>query len=229
MRVAICDDEKEQRDFLLECCKRYNASLSIDTYTSALDLLVSFERTSYDIVFMDIELPSLNGFEAAKALRQRVTPPLVIFITKSNSYTILGYGIAFRYLPKPVTYDTVSAVLSLAIKECEPEKISIICDGKYQILNVKDIIYCEILDHNLTIYTRSARYCLRTTMSDLLSQLPSEDFTQPHKSYLVNLSYVQTIGFNSVSLISGETQYQVPLSKGKRKEFVRKLGEYIGR
>lgn len=229
MKIAICDDEKEQQAFLAACCKKFNPSLCVSTFSAAVDLLLAFEQVSYDIVFMDIEMPSPNGFEVAQILRKRANPPLVIFVTKSNSYTILGYGVAFRYLAKPITYESLTSVLALAIKEREPSKISFSCEGMCHVLVVKDIIYCETLDHILTVYTRDACYSSRASMSELMSQLPSEDFTQPHKSYLVNLNYVQSVGTNSVSLVSGVTKFQVPLSKGKRKQFIQRLGEYIER
>lgn len=229
MKIAICDDEKEQQACLAAYCKKYNPSLSVSIFSAAVDLLLAFERDSYDIVFMDIEMPSPNGFEVAKMLRKRSNPPLVIFVTKSNSYTIQGYGIAFRYLAKPVSYEPLASVLALAIKEREPSKISFVCEGMCHVLVVKEIIYCETLDHNLTLYTKDACYSSRTPLTELMSQLPSEDFTQPHKSYLVNLNYVQSVGTNSVCLVSDGTKFQVPLSKGKRKHFIQRLGEYIGR
>lgn len=229
MRIAICDDEKEQRVLLSEYCRRFDESLLVDTYNAAVDLLIVCDQISYDIIFMDIEMPSPNGFEVAEALRRKATPPLVIFVTKSNSYTILGYGIAFRYLPKPVAYEVFAAVLSLAIKEREPAKIPFVCNGVYYALPINKIIYCETLDHDLTVYTKSEHYTARMPMADLASHLPSEDFAQPHKSYLVNLKYVYSVAANNVILISGQNKIQLPLSKGKRKDFMQRLGDYIGR
>lgn len=229
MRIAICDDEQEQRILMKQYAKQYDQSLQVDIYESALDLLLSAERISYDIVFMDIEMPPPNGFEVATALRKKSNPPLVIFVTKSNSYTIQGYGIAFRYLPKPVAYETFSAVLTLAIKEREPVKISFMCDGTYKILSVKDIVYCETFDHNVTVHTRETEFTARMTLAELVAKLPSEDFAQPHKSYLINLGFVQCVETDNVELAWATNTVGIPLSKGKRKIFVRQIGDYIGR
>ena len=229
MRIAICDDERLQREQLITYCKRYDSSLSVDTFFSAIDLLMAIECVSYDIVLMEIEMPPPNGFEVAEALKKRVPSPLVIFISKSSTYTIQGYGVAFRYLQKPIAYETFESVISLAIKECEPQKISFLCNGVFHILRVNEIIYCEAFDHNLTVHTCNGSYTARMTLSEFQKQLPTEDFGQPHKSYIVNLNYVQSVGASNIMLASNSRERHIPLSKGKRKNFIQKLGDYIGR
>lgn len=229
MRIAICDDEKEQRDLLAEYTHKFNASLVVDTYSAALDLLMASDRCSYDVIFMDIEMPAPNGFEVAEALKKKSNPPLVIFVSKSSNYTIQGYGIAFRYLQKPVAYEVFESVFSLATKEREPVKIPFVCEGVYHVLSVKDILYCEAFDHSLTVHTKMGCYTSRMSLSELMSQLPSEDFAQSHKSFLVNMNYVHSVDATNVTVESSTGRILLPLSKGKRKSFIQKLGDYIGR
>lgn len=227
MRIAICDDEQSERALLRQYVQQYDSKLLAEEYESAVELLQAVKQQTYDIIFMDIEMPSFNGFDAAVTLRKRSHPPLVIFVTKSNSYTIQGYGVAFRYLQKPIAYDTFSAVLSLAIKEKQPARIAISCDGAQKILPIKNILYCEALDHNVTVRTRTTHYVTRMPLSELIALLPSSDFASPHKSYLVNLNFVQSIETNCIRL--AESEETLPLSKGKRKQFIQLLGDYIGK
>lgn len=229
MRIAICDDEADQRKVMLSFVRQYNPALAVDTYYAAVDLLLAVEKVPYDVVFMDIEMPSPNGFEVAEQLKTKSNPPLVIFVTKSSSYTIQGYGVAFRYLAKPISYTQFSTALSLALKEREPAKVSIVCDGVYHVVTVNQILYCEAMDHKLTIHTLGNYLYSRMTLAEFISQLPAEDFAQPHKSYLVNLNYVQSVEPNDVILTSNQGDIQIPLSKGKRKQFIQRLGDYIGR
>lgn len=229
MRLAICDDEFEEQKILSEYIHKFNATIKVDVYNAALDLLLATDRIAYDIVFMDIEMPSPNGFEVAEMLKKKHNSPLVIFVTKSNSYTIQGYGIAFRYLPKPISYEMFETALSLAVKEREPEKIPFMSEGTYHVISVNEIVYCESLDHNLTVHTTNRCYRSRTPLSDISTQLPSEDFAQPHKSFLINLNYVQCVDASCVTLAWGNNSEIIPLSKGKRKLFIQKLGDYIGR
>lgn len=229
MRIAICDDEQEQRKLLFEYIRRYKDTIKVDIYGAALDLLLAVDQIKYDIVFMDIEMPSPNGFEVAEALKKKKHSPLVIFVTKSHSYTIQGYGIAFRYLPKPISYEMFESTLSLAIKECEPEKIPFMSEGTLHVLSTNEITYCESLDHNLTVHTTTKNYTSRTSLAEISTQLSSEDFAQPHKSFFVNLKYVQSVDTNNITLSWRNTTITLPLSKGKRKQFIQKLGDYIGR
>ncbi len=229
MRIAICDDEADQREAMLSFVHQYNPTLAVDTYDAAIDLLVAVDQVPYDIVFMDIEMPEPNGFEVAQQLKTKTNSPLVIFVTKSNSYTIQGYGIAFRYLAKPISYALFSSVLSLALKEREPAKVSIVCDCVYHVVTVNQILYCEAMDHRLTIHTLENCFYSRMPLTEFISQLPLEDFAQPHKSYLVNLNYVQSVGPKNVIVSSKQGDIPIPLSKGKRKQFIQRLGDYIGR
>ena len=229
MRIAVCDDEKDQMELLVNYSKTYNSTLTVDAYFSALDLLLASDRIAYDIVFMDIEMPSPNGFEVAEKLKRKASSPLIIFVSKSSIYTIQGYGIAFRYLQKPVTYEVFETVLTLAIKEREPVKIQFVSDGSVYIIAVNEIMYCEALDHRLTVHTKKGNYTSRIPLAEFVMQLPCEDFAQPHKSFVVNLNYVQRIDTNNVELVSNTSTVILPLSKGKRKQFIQKLGDYIGR
>ena len=229
MRIAICDDEADQREVMLSFVRQYNPTLAVDAYDAAIDLLLAVEQIPYDIVFMDIEMPAPNGFEVAQQLKVKSNSPLVIFVTKSNSYTIQGYGVAFRYLAKPISYAMFSSVLSLALKEREPAKVSIVCDGVYRVVTVNQILYCEAMDHRLTVHTLENCFYSRMPLTEFISQLPLEDFAQPHKSYLVNQNYVQSVGSNDVVLASTQSDIPIPLSKGKRKQFIQRLGDYIGR
>ena len=101
MRIAICDDEADQREAMLSFVHQYNPTLAVDTYVAAIDLLLAVEQIPYDIVFMDIEMPAPNGFEVAQQLKAKANSPLVIFVTKSNSYTIQVNVVDFLYLAKP--------------------------------------------------------------------------------------------------------------------------------
>ncbi len=226
MRIAICDDENEERQILIQYITAFNSSLAVDSFDSSLDLLLSAKHTSYNIVFMDIEMPEPNGFDTAVTLRSFKNPPLVIFVTKSNSYTIQGYGVAFRYLQKPIQYNTFASVLALALQEVSPAKISIQCNGMQNILSVRDIIYSDVLDHSVTIHTKSKEYKTRMSLAELVNALSSSAFASPHKSYLVNMNYVQSVGSNSITL--KYIDESIPLSKGKRKQFILELGDFIG-
>lgn len=114
MRIAICDDEPNEQRQLEAYIQAYNASLQYELFSSAQSLWDASKTYYYDIIFMDIEMESPNGYEVATWLMQYNEKPLIIFVTKSDDYTIRGYGVAFRYLKKPITYNDFCRVLELA-------------------------------------------------------------------------------------------------------------------
>ena len=154
MRIAICDDEPKELELLHSFLLRYDATLPYTLFSSAQDLLDA-SSTFFDIIFMDIEMRSPNGYDAAVSLMQNEARPLIIFVTKSSSYTILGYGVAFRYLKKPISYDAFSAVLKLALAEVVPQKLPITVSGETILLAIQDI-YISRFTGMFSRYTPSA-------------------------------------------------------------------------
>ncbi len=227
--MAICDDERESREELVGYCRKYGHGLIVSSYSSAFSLLLESDTKQFDIVIMDIEMSAPNGFEVATILRKKKIPPVIIFVTKSNAYTIQGYGVAFRYLPKPVTYEVFAEALSLAIKSVSPTKISIFSNSKSYILSIDTILYFESLDHTVTVHTLTNKLPSRVTLQEIAMKLSEEDFVQPHKSYLVNLAFVHSVENDCIYVGQSSPLTRIPLSKGKRKAFIRLLGEYIAK
>ena len=93
MRIAVCDDEMQERQILLDLIHRYDSGLQVEAFSSASALQTAMASCFFDIIFMDIEMESPNGFEVARALTEAPggEKPLIIFVTKSGDYTIRGY------------------------------------------------------------------------------------------------------------------------------------------
>ena len=190
MRIAVCDDDKKDASVIREYFSRFDAGLSCDVFHSALNLLNTHCRESYDLIFLDIEMKPLNGFEAARVLTADKEKPLIIFVTNSSKYTILGYEVAFRYLIKPITYEQLGAVMKASMEQIVPKKIMIEIQGKSMMISTRDIYYFEVFDHNVRVRTDKSIYDYRDSLKNLEELLSGGSFVRPHKSYLVNLEYV---------------------------------------
>ncbi|MFQ6989857.1 MAG: LytR/AlgR family response regulator transcription factor [Faecalibacterium prausnitzii] len=103
--VAVCDDEKSDLDGIVQSVQQYDVQgcFDIETYMDGNELLseLQMQKKSFDLLLLDIEMPS-NGFQLAQSLIQMEKHPLVVFVTKRHEYAVQGYGIAFRYLVKPL-------------------------------------------------------------------------------------------------------------------------------
>lgn len=226
MKIAICDDEPSDLGILRSLVRQYDAKLDVSEFPSAKSLLEAYEQSFFDLVFLDIEMNEPNGFEIAQILMQRSDKPLIVFVSNSSEYTLRGYGIAFRYLKKPISYDSMSHVLGLAIEHIVPQKITITVKGQTMLLSVQEIYYVEVINHNIEIHTKSGLISFRGQLKDIEAALPKTGFAKPHNSYIVNLAEVRSMDTKNLDLMDGTV---IPISQRNRKAFEKALFQFIRR
>lgn len=225
MLIAICDDSPDDLALLRGYCRQYDPGLAVRTYSSAKELLASYPTEKPDIVFMDIEMEPPNGFEAAQRLQAEQNGPVIVFTTQTLNYAVRGYGLALRYLPKPIDYGTFSETLELALRERTPQKISVSTDSGTEILNVAELLWFEVFGHNVCFHLAGGREIqVRCTFFSVLEQVRPYAFAQIHKSYCVNLSFVERAEQNSVVLTDGTA---LPVGRSFVKSFRERLGNYL--
>ena len=176
---------------------------------------------------LDIEMTAPTGFEAAKQLVATQNPrPLIIFITKSNAYTIKGYGVAFRYLVKPIAWDDFALALDAALDELSANRFSFSYNNDLVSIPLQSIYYIESFAHVAVIHTANDEFHIRATLSEVKQNLPLSRFTAPHKSYLVNMSHINTVLSDDIILTNGD---RIPISRRKRQEFNADFCRFLGR
>ena len=226
MNIAVCDDDLDDLNLLLFLLRQYNDTLPITTFSSAQELLTASKQTFFDLIFLDIEMHAPNGFEVAQVLMQNDDKPLIVFVTKSSEYTLRGYGIAFRYLTKPISYSAISRIMSLAIEQIAPQKITITSRGQTFLLSLRNIYYMEISNHNITVFAKDETISFRGTLKDMEQLLPKDSFAKPHNSYIINLAEIRTIGSNTLVMTNGAL---LPISQRYRKSLEKSLFYFMRR
>jgi DNA-binding LytR/AlgR family response regulator len=226
MRIAVCDDDKNDIAIIQEFIIRYDAALGCDVFHAAADLVDAHRREFYDLIFLDIEMKNMNGFEAAKQMVRNREKPLIIFVTKSSKYTILGYEVAFRYLIKPITYEQVEAVLMASLEQIVPKKLLIEVNGKNVMISTKDIYYFEVFDHNVRARTRNNIYDYRESLKNIEDMLSGGNFVRPHNSYLVNLEHVVSTTQSEFIMKDGRV---ISISRKRKDDVFRALHQYLRR
>lgn len=167
----------------------------------------------------------MNGLEVGERLIHMPHKPLVVFTTQSLTYAVRGYGIAMRYLPKPITYDTFSFIMGLALERILPKKISIFSNGGQMLVPVNKILYFEVLCHQVFVHLSSGeKISMRGTLTETISQVPHRAFAQPHKSYYINMEYVDRITQQSILMTNGDF---IPIGRSKKDIFQLRLSEYM--
>lgn len=225
MKIAICDDEPADLRLIQSYCNQYDSELSTAAFSNGEALLDAYKSSFYDLVFLDIEMGQMNGLEVGARLINMPQKPVIVFTTQSLNYAVRGYGIAMRYLPKPITYDTFSAVMGLAMERILPKKISIFSNGEQILVPVNKILYFEVLRHQVCIHLSSGeKLSMRGTLTEAISQVPHSAFVQPHKSYYINMEHVDRLTQQNITMTNGDL---IPIGRSKKENFQLRLSEYM--
>lgn len=232
MRVAVVDDISEDAQAMKENLERFgreqNIEMEIHMFDNAGKFLAEYEEACPELVIMDIDMPGINGMEAAHKMRQTDDNVALLFVTNMKHYALEGYSVdALDYLIKPVEYENFALRLHKArryILRNRDENILIYAAGEKIVLRVSEIYYVESLLHNLIYHSVQGDYKVRNSMTRAEQALRQYSFASCNKSYLVNLRYVESIGKDEVK-VAGTA---LKISRGKKAEFINQYTRYLG-
>lgn len=223
MHFAICDDEPAHIHILQTYFDaRTDLSITSEAFESGKALVDDCKANGcrYDALFIDMEMPGMNGIDTANAIRAMDEQVIIVFVTSHEQYAPASFECgASRYLVKPLQDEKVNEALDFIAKrlnraqktlsfDYNKEHIRLLCD---------DIIYCES-DHNGSIiYTKNGSQQTRMTISELEKTLDSESFCRVNRAYLINLGYVKSSNSTRIFLYGCGTF--IPLGKTFREKF----------
>lgn len=232
LKIAVCEDEKEQRtlikEYLIKILDETSLSYEIITFNSGEDL---FNNYTYDvdIFLLDILMDKLNGMDAARKIREIDDKNVeIIFTTSLVDYIQEGYEVrAYRYLLKPLKFEDLKRHMISCINDISEKNKYIFIDGKSDTLKIKanDITYIEIQKRDMTIHTKKGDYQVKSTMDKVEKDLNNSNFYRCHKSFLLNMEYVDSIK-QYVAIL--ENKEEVPISRHRFKDFKIKFLRFMG-
>ncbi len=210
IRVAIVEDEQKASDLLKEYILRYGrengTAFTVTQFSDAVGLLERY-APEYDIVFMDIQMPYMNGMDAAHRLRAADQKVILIFTTSLAQYAVEGYDVdALSYLVKPFPYFEFSMKLAKAVNRVpttESNYITLHTKTGVIRLSETEIRYVEIRGHKTDYHAVAGTYSHYSTLKLVEKKLSKELFARCNSCYLVNLFYVQRIEDNTCILDDG--------------------------
>lgn len=230
LTLAICDDETYFLESLqsgvrgyLE--KRELGNASIATFSSGEELLEA--GRDFDIVLMDMKLPGKSGLEVVEQLRSEKKRCQIIFTTSYQEYAVQAFDLdAVHYLLKPVSEDKLFHALDKALKGAEDSSCRTLAISKgscTQRVPIRDILYCEAMDHKIYIHTVSGDCDYFGTL-DALQEKLDDSFFRCHRSYIVNLNFVISKDRDTAAVSGGD---RVLVSRRKQQEFTQRLLEFF--
>ncbi len=231
MRIAICDDEEKYRIQLKTVLDKLliNTDDDIETFSDGNILVLKFAESPFDLVFLDIEMPEIDGITLARKLRAVSEKVFIVFLTGHVEYALEGYEVnALRYLTKPVDIDKLKEVLNyVRDKIGSARQIIIREDGEEIILNVNDVVYIESMNQNVRIVTTTGEHTIRYNIGDFEEQLKDDGFFRSHRGYLISLSKVKKLIKTDVVLDGGADEIVLPVSRSNIKPLKDALYSYV--
>lgn len=235
-RIGICDDENiilEELYFSIyniikDIFFESECDFEIKKYNNPNDLINSHFTNNFDIIFLDIDMPKINGIEVARTIKTNSKRTLIIFITNKEELVFETFKIqAFRFIRKSKLSGELEESITSAIKlfEIDAFKINFKIENNNYEIDINNILYIESDRNYITIYTiNNKKYRFKDSINQKEKQLDKYGFIRTHLGYLVNQKYIQRINNDSVVLVNSE---KIPLSRARIQFVQQKLIEYL--
>ena len=241
MKIAICDDEKPIRDYIEKCVREIDPDALVSQYSDASDMVsASFDA---DILFLDIQMPGMDGMKAARILRTMGNKTILVFVTAVEEYVFQAFDVgAVQYIVKPFDrsklVETIKRAIGLAGERrsiedalsetkdsADNESFLIKSGGVNRKIILSDISYAEVLEHRIILHMKDREQIeYYGKMSDL-EKVAGDDFFRVHRAYLINLSCVKSYDAKTVTVLGDE----IPVARGKYQELVKSYLSYFTR
>ena len=239
IRTLVVDDEPVARARMLSLLQDEPDIEIIGECQSGQDAVSAIEHASPDLVFLDIQMPQMDGLQLTRALGDRM--PAVVFVTAYDEYALRAFEVhALDYLLKPFSAERFKAALMHArqhlskrratgARETAPERsdrLVIKSSGRIYFVRTNEIDWCEAAGNYVRLHVGPQTHLVRGTMGYLESQLDPAQFVRVHRSTIVNVDRIHELrsSFNGEYIITLHDKTRLTLSRGYRDGLHSKLG-----
>jgi two-component system LytT family response regulator len=230
INCVIIDDEPLAREGLANYVREVNFLNLSGICENPLELLPLIDRQVVDLIFLDIQMPKMNGIDFLKILQK---PPMVVITTAYPSYALEGFQLnVLDYLLKPITFERffkaaakakdyyrlLTKTVSGDQVNTEPEEdyFFIKCGSKYEKILFEDILYVEGMQNYVNIYTSKGKFVTMLSLKNLEEKLDQRSFIRVHKSFIVAINKIDGIEGNEIFLQTS----RIPISRNYREQVI---------
>ncbi|MEC5341694.1 LytTR family DNA-binding domain-containing protein [Brenneria populi] len=243
MKAIIVEDEflaQQELSYLIKA----HSNISIEaTFDDGLDVLKYLQHNEVDAIFLDINIPSLDGVCLAQNISKFAHKPYIIFITAYKEHAVEAFEVeAFDYILKPYHESRIVTMLNKlealwrqrqSLPVAEPgngagaqrntqQTINLVKDERIIVTDINNIYYAAAQEKVTLVYTRREEFVMPMNITEFCNRLPEEYFFRCHRSYCVNLTKIREIvpWFNNTYILRlNDLDFEVPVSRSKIKEF----------
>ncbi|MEW9108500.1 LytR/AlgR family response regulator transcription factor [Cytobacillus gottheilii] len=236
MRAIIVEDEIPAKDELEYLIETHSGIDIVAAFEDGLDVLKFLQEEEVDAIFLDINIPSLDGMLLAGSISKFAKKPYIIFTTAYKEHAAQAFELeAFDYILKPYEEKRIAAMLAKlesAFKKNQQPHDEVPSDSNRRInlrkneniivTDVNDIYYAEASEKTTLVYTKTDEYSMPMSISEFHDKLPQDIFFKCHRSYSVNLSKIHEIvpWFNNTYIVRlKDIKAEIPVSRSKSKTF----------
>jgi len=233
LKCVAIDDEPLARECIANYVREIDFLQLTGTGSNPLELTRLLDEQKIDLIFLDIQMPVINGIEFLKMLQN---PPMVIITTAYPSYALDGFQLdVLDYLVKPITFNRFfkaankakdyhhllakSLNTDLSKNNSTEDYFFIKCDYKYERIYFNDILYIEAMQNYVTIYTTKGKYITLLYLKNVEQNLDKNSFIRVHKSYIVSIPKIESIENNEIIIGS----FRIPISRNYRDQVIEKV------
>ncbi len=227
MRCIVVDDDDLSRSVIEDLIEETDTLELIATCSDAVEAFKVIKEDHIDLVFLDIEMPKMNGLEMMRTLSPL---PQIILVTAHEKYALESYEYDITdFLHKPISLARFMKAVDKAYKVFEGNRASITsqdktifikADSKLVQINTEDVLYIEALGNYMRIFTANGqKYTILSTMKDIISKLSSEDFVRVHRSFIVRIDKIESIEDNYIVI----NNKQINIGKAYKDDLTQKL------
>lgn len=232
IKIAICDDEKnmlERLKILIEAeYRKLQQEVEIYCYSSGEEFLEGYAEKKHEVVFLDVYLPQISGFQVATRMNQKKNNTYIIFITSNSELVFQCFDYKpFNFISKAIYEIKVPIIIAKLSKVMKQNDILCIeCKDKQYNIPYYDIIYVKSDNHYVLIHTVKYDYNIRIKLSDLYEKLKDYDFIIVHRKNIINLRYLNVVdsSLNEVALSDGT---RLEMSRNYKNDVKKAYAEYM--
>lgn len=232
MNCILIDDEYPAIEELKYFIEEFS-SINIEaTFENSVEALQFLQAHTIDIVFLDINMPKLDGMTLCRVINTLKVKPIVIFISAHSHYALEAFEVnAFDYLLKPYSEKRILDLLK-KLEDSRPfiynnRSITLWQNEKFIVVEICKIYYCKANKHEINVYTIDGEYKVQSCLTDFYNKLPQNIFFKSHRSYIVNLEKINEIipWFNNTFILKLKgLDEEIPVSRHNLKSFKSLMG-----
>jgi len=227
LQIAVCDDNSDELSNIVQLIDLYRVSKNFTceyaVFSSGFELVSALEKGKrFDIYCLDIIMPGFTGIDVAKEIRGFDKTAKILFFTSSPEFALKSYSVkAVNYVLKPISkeklFTTFDEMLEQIKAEEDEDTIIVKSTKGIQKILISNLAFAEVLGRNVLYHLRSGKVieCTETFSSVCDNLLKYGCFIKPHRCYLVNMQYVDTIEKHKMTL---QPHSSVPIAQGKERE-----------